>query len=237
MTYTLIPDLSEEWLKAIGEAEDTFTAIVWGNSGNGKTSFVMQLLKMLSPLGYILYVGYEEGHGASFKKAVERSGLQGASMGVLDGADYDEIVRRIKRKRGPKIVVFDSWQYSGLSYEQYKALKEAFVFGKKPNRRKILIFISHADGRQPNGTSAKRLMYDANIKVHVEGFIARIVSRFGSLGRYSIYEDKARAYWGRDYDAIMAGLPKGAKPPRKPKAPKKAKKQATEQELEQSEKE
>lgn len=36
-----------EWKEAFGEPERTGVWFIWGNSGNGKSSFVMQLCKYL----------------------------------------------------------------------------------------------------------------------------------------------------------------------------------------------
>ena len=35
------------------------------------------------------------------------------------------------------------------------------------NKRKLLIFISHAEGQLPNGRAAKGVMYDASLKIYV----------------------------------------------------------------------
>jgi polynucleotide 5'-kinase involved in rRNA processing len=45
--YTHI-EWSERWQEAFGNPEDFGLWFIWGNSGNGKTSFVMQLANELS---------------------------------------------------------------------------------------------------------------------------------------------------------------------------------------------
>lgn len=198
--YILLDGLPDEWKQCIGEVEDTFTCIAWGLSANGKTNFVAALAKALSNKQHgILYVCYEEGHGKTIQKLIERSGLHEYPVQFLDHASFPDLVMRLKRKKSPKIIVIDSLQYSRFTYEQYQELKKLFVFGKTPQRRKIFIFISHAKGRQPSGQAAIDIRYDANIKVHVEGFVADIESRYSSVKNYVIWEDRARAYWGKKY--------------------------------------
>lgn len=36
----------------------------------------------------------------------------------------------------------------------------------------LIIFISHADGKNPAGRSAKSVMYDASLKIYIEGYRA-----------------------------------------------------------------
>ena len=69
------------------------------------------------------------------------------------------------------MVIVDSFQYSGLSYAGYKQLKE-----EHPG--KLFIFISHAEGSRPEGRAAKKVEYDADVKIYVEGFKASCKSRF-----------------------------------------------------------
>ena len=65
--YCLVDGLSREIKEALGEIEDTFTAIIYGESGQGKTNLTVQLLKELHPLGSMLYISYEEGNGKSIQ--------------------------------------------------------------------------------------------------------------------------------------------------------------------------
>lgn len=104
----------------------------------------------------------------------------------------EELSIRLKRQKSPDIVVIDSFQYTGMNYRQYIAFKER-------HRRKLLIFISHADGKLPNGRAAKSLMYDASLKIYVEGFRAFSKGRFiGPKEHYDIVPEKARTYWGEE---------------------------------------
>lgn len=92
--------------------------------------------------------------------------------------------------KSPDFYVIDSFQYTQMSYKEYIKFKEA-------HRNKLLIFISHADGRNPDGRSAKKVMYDAALKIYVEGFRAFSKGRFfGSVGHFTIWDEGAVRYWG-----------------------------------------
>ena len=89
-------------------------------------------------------------------------------------------------------VIIDSLQYTGLSYRDYLALRREL-----PN--KLLVFISHALGREPKGNAAQSIRYDCDCKVRVEGFRALVTSRFaeGIPEPYTVWAEGAQNYWGR----------------------------------------
>ena len=58
-----------DWFNLIGKAQKTGTWLIWGNSGNGKTRFALQLAKYLCQFGRVAYDSLEEGASLSMKKA------------------------------------------------------------------------------------------------------------------------------------------------------------------------
>lgn len=183
-------ELSPEWKIAFGEPEVIGTWIIWGQSGNGKTTFALSLAKELSRHGVVLYNSLEEGDSLSLMNAVERVGLQHVNRRVrFVCEDMDTLLIRLKKRRSPKIVFIDSFQYTQMSYKQYIELKEQL-----PNH--LLIFVSHADGNNPSGRSAKSVMYDSMLKIWVEGYRAFSKGRFiGERGWINIWEEAAQRYW------------------------------------------
>lgn len=51
--------------------------------------------------------------------------------------------------------------------------------------RKLFIFISHADGKNPKGGVADSIRYDCSCKIYVEGFRAVAASRYLDHGQKS----------------------------------------------------
>nr|DAL37874.1 MAG TPA_asm: hypothetical protein [Caudoviricetes sp.] len=79
-----------------------------------------------------------------------------------------------------------------MNYREYIRFKEA-------HRDKLIIFISHAQGKAPRGSAAQSVMYDATLKIWVEGFKAFSKGRFiGEKGEYTIWDEGANRYWGED---------------------------------------
>lgn len=180
-----------KWADAFGAPERTGVWFIWGNSGNGKSNFVMQLCKELCKYGRVAYNSLEEGDSLSVQNSFIRHGICAANkrMQLLNCEPMDELSIRMSRRKSPDFYVVDSFQYTQMSYREYISFKEA-------HRDKLIIFTSHADGRNPSGRAAKSVMYDASLKIWVEGWRAFSKGRFiGSTGKFTIWEEGATDYW------------------------------------------
>ena len=202
--------ISKDLAASLGEIEWGFDIFIWGNSGDGKSSFANILVKEFSQFGKILHVVYEEGHSKSVRMNVERSGIAELARNgqlvngydVLDNCPYDDLVYLLSRKQSAKIIIIDSFQYSRFTKEQWLALKAKYVKGKK-GQKKIFIVISHAEGRRPRGSVACDCMFDAQIKVFVKNMIAFVKSRYEGHRNFIIWEEGARAAWGKRYKSML----------------------------------
>ena len=183
------------WEKAFGHPDRTGTWIIWGNSGNGKSSFVMPLAKYLCRFARVAYDSLEESTGLSLKNSLIRHRMEEVNRRfvILDRESMEELSDRLSKRRSPEIVIIDSFQYSGLTYATYKAMKEK-------HSNKLLIFISHAEGMNPEGRAAKKVAYDADVKIFVQGFRAMCKGRFITApgNYYTIWEEGAAKYWGEE---------------------------------------
>lgn len=167
-------DLSPKFKQLLGEPERSGVWFIWGESFNGKTSFCMQLAKELAKSSRVFYNTLEEGARKSMQRAVISNNMQEVERRFLigDREDMEDIKIRLRRKKSPDVIIVDSIQYTGMTQKQYKDLKREF-----PN--KLFIFISHADGKNPKGSLANFVKYDADIKIRVEGYKAMCLSRLG----------------------------------------------------------
>jgi len=191
--------LTGHFAEAFGYPERSGVWFVWGNSGNGKSSFVMQLCKELTKFGTVVYDSLEEGESLTMVNMIVRYNMQecGRRFYLLNGEDMKDLSLRMSHNKSINFYVIDSLQYTGLRYRDYIELKEM-------HKDKLIIFISHADGRQPRGSAAKSIMYDAALKIYIEGFRAFSNGRFyGSRGQMDIWADGAEKYWGENKDNMI----------------------------------
>lgn len=185
---------TDKWLEAFGTPERYGVWFIWGNSGNGKTHFVMKLCKELAKFGKVGYDSLEEGAGLTMQNTLIHCGMQDVNgrFMLLDCEPIEALSKRLLKRKSVDFVVIDSFQYTQMTYKTYLKFKET-------HRNKLLIFISHADGRSPSGRAAKSVMYDASLKIWVEGYRAFSKGRFfGSLGHYTIWSEGAAEYWGEN---------------------------------------
>ena len=133
----------------------------------------MQLAKYLCDFGRVIYDSLEESTGLSFQMSLKRHKMDEVRkrLVILDRESMDQLEERLQRRGSPGIVIIDSFQYSGLNYKTYKEFKER-------HPKKLFIFISHAEGLHPAGRSARKVEYDADVKIMVSCFKAWCKSRF-----------------------------------------------------------
>ena len=133
----------------------------------------MQLAYELTHYGQVLYLSYEEGLNQSFQERMLRFELDKRQgwFRVATTDTMDELTARLKRRHSAKFIIVDSFQYTGWTYPETKALVDMFP-------RKSFFFISQEVKSQPLGKSAVRLRYMAGVKVRVVGFRAYCQGRF-----------------------------------------------------------
>lgn len=191
--YDLI-EWEGEWYDNFEEPEASGTWFISGQSGMGKTSFMLELAKQLSNFDRVLFNSLEEGTSRTMQKAWKRHQVaeKGRKIQLIQEKP-EELILRLRKRQSPKFIIIDSFQYTGLNFEQYLAIKKEF-----PN--KLFIYNSQMDGSKPMGKVATKILYDADLKIWVEGFKAFSKGRY--LGEYAsegltIWEEGAQKYWNK----------------------------------------
>jgi hypothetical protein len=184
-------DFTGDWLRSIGRPELTGSWLIWGNSTNGKTRFALQLCKYLATFCRVAYNSLEEGDSLSMRNAIRDVGMNDVKGNflLLDQEPIEELRKRLLKRKSPEVVFIDSWQYTGLNYTEYKRLRADF-------RNKLFILISHAEGNNPEGRTAKSIRYDSFVKIRIEGYRAFPASRYGGNEPFTIWEKGSEEYWG-----------------------------------------
>lgn len=179
------------WHDAFDYPEKSGVWFIWGNSGNGKSTFALQLAKYMTSFGKVLYNSLEEGQSLTLKRAFERVNMHEVEGDLhLVSEGMEELDKRLSRQRSASIVFVDSVQYTNLNFKRYYDFKNK-------HKNKLIIFVSHATGREPSTKVSQRIMYDADLKIWVEGYKAISKGRYiGFVGEKVIWEEGARRYWG-----------------------------------------
>ncbi len=183
-------DIASDWKPHLGEPQmGNSHWLIYGESGQGKTSYVLQVVKMLCQSGQkVHYNTAEEGLKKSFKLALDRNNLKGVAGFNYQQETLDQLNSRLSRKRQAKIVVIDSVQY----FFRGKSSKHYFDF---INRFKdtTFIWVSGAESAKPRGKIAEDIYYDADIVVNVKDFEASV-----KKNRFEAYEP--RIIWQQGFN-------------------------------------
>lgn len=177
-----------KWKDSFGEVEQNFRMLIHGESGNGKTEFVVQFAKYLTQFGKVYLNSFEQGMSKSLQAAFLRQNMQEVQGKLIlgDQDSFEELYRRMGSRNSPKFCIIDSLDYMDLSAEQYKQLVDKYP-------HKSFIIISWSAGRQPKTQAAKDIKYMTDIKVRVYEYKAYVQSRFGGGRPFVIWPE----YWDR----------------------------------------
>jgi hypothetical protein len=187
-------DFKGEWFDAFDQPETTGVWFIWGHSGNGKTSSTLKLIKYLTSFKKkVVYNSLEEGRRKTMQNAFRRADMKEVTGRViLVQESIEDSASRLKKRGSADVLVIDSFQYANLSFKQYLAFK-------KQHPSKLIIIVSQAEGKSPKGRAAKDVMFDADLKVWVEGHRAISKGRYiGQKGYYTNWIDGAARYWGQE---------------------------------------
>lgn len=151
----------------------------------------MSLAKYLTNFARVLYNSVEEGLSLSIQEAYRRLDMMevAGKFALVGQEDVDQLIQRLKRHKSPDVVVIDTVQFWELRFSDYKRLKATFP-------HKLFIYVSHIEGKQPDGMTARKIWRDANVAFRIEGFRAFPTGRYGGGEPVTICEELADRYWG-----------------------------------------
>lgn len=188
---TLLP-FEGEWYDAFGRPEYPSLWFIWGKSANGKTTFTLKLCRELARYGRVVYNSLEEGDNLTFVRTMRLTGLAEVRKRfvLVPGEDMEAFSRRLSRPKSPDIAVIDSLQCTDMGIKSFRE------FARR-HGDKMIIVVSRADGNKPQGRTAGSVMYDAQQKIHVDGFRAFSHGRsHGPKGYYDIWKERAEEIHG-----------------------------------------
>lgn len=180
----------------LGTPEASGSWFIYGDSGNGKTTFCLQLAKALTEFDKVEYNTLEEGARASMREALIENNMTQVTRGrfrILNRLSIEDLKKRLRKPRSARIIFIDSVQYTFLNKRGYKDLQKEF-----PDH--LFIWVSHVQGKQPLGTLALAMLYDSDVKIWVEGYKAFSKSRMnrGTVAKpYVIWKEGADEYYSK----------------------------------------
>ena len=185
-TVSRIP-FEGDWYQAFRQPQDKGVWLAWGGSGSGKSTFILQLAKALAKCNYNTFLNLceEETDDTDFMDRVEMCQMSDVSDKFLARSyNHHELCEYLDRRNSPKVVIIDSATYFFDNFEQYMAFKRKY-------RNKIIIITAHARGVNPKEELETRIMYDAKMKIYINGYLALCKGRTigPNGGRFIIWHE------------------------------------------------
>jgi uridine kinase len=178
--------------QAFGNPQNKGVWFVWGGSGSGKSSLILDIEKAFSKNLKTIHNELEEDlDDLDFINRMRLKNMQDVKDNFLTASyNYKELCEYLDKRDSPKVVVINSATYF------FKDLQQYFEFANKYKRKKIIIISGMAKGNNPYSELETKIMYDANKKIFVSGYLALCKGRtIGPNGGTYII-------WAEGYDKV-----------------------------------
>lgn len=164
---------------------------VFGQSGSGKSAFVMQLIREFAQTEKTLLVSKEEAvDDENLQDRLRLFRMQDVSSNLKIVEDtIEELEVRLKRRNSPQVIFIDSALYFFSNYREYFEFTRRF-------KEKLFVIVGHAKGLQPKTEFENDINFDATQKVGVAGYLA--TNRGRKYGPHS----KQYIVWQKGYEDL-----------------------------------
>lgn len=154
-------DFMGEWKKLIGTPEQNFALMIYGQPGNGKSTFAVNLSEYLANnFGYVLYNSAEEGVSLSLQDKLKK--INSEELRVSSFKDFEGIKKHLKQSLS-KFIVLDSVNHMNLTPEQVEELKKI-----DPTRGFITI---HQVTKTGEFKGDNKFLHNCDIEIIVDEFV------------------------------------------------------------------
>lgn len=180
-----------KFFDVFGDPQKKGRWFVYGMSGSGKSSFVMQLMKEFALTEKVLLVSKEETtDDENLQDRLRLFRMQDVAKNLKIVEDtVEELDVRLEKRNSPQVIFIDSALYMFSGYEEYFSFTRKF-------KDKLFVIIGHAEGSQPKTKFENNINFDATQKVLVAGYVATNKGR--KYGPYS----KQFIVWQKGYEDL-----------------------------------
>tara|TARA_R110000868_G_scaffold52171_6_gene165002 strand:+ start:4671 stop:5318 length:648 start_codon:yes stop_codon:yes gene_type:complete len=187
--------------QAFGNPQNKGIWFVWGGSGSGKSSLLLDIAKAFAENLKTIHNELEEDlDDLDFINRMRLKNMQDVKDNYLTASyNYDELCEYLDKRDSPKVVIINSATYF------FKDLQQYFDFTNKYKRKKIIIISGMAKSNNPYSELETKIMYDANKKIFVAGYQALCKGRtIGPNGGIYII-------WAEGYEKVRGAQEKNEK--------------------------
>ncbi len=164
--------LNPFYTKLMGSPERKFIAICYGESGSGKSVFLLQFADYFANnFGKVLYNSHEEGANQTIQDRINNFNIESSKLFVADSLAFDDMCEKIERNYY-RLVIIDSVKYMGFTFSQLKELRIRFA---KRHLSVIMVDFGKAKGNPQSGVD---LLHASDVKMFFKNGTIYSISRY-----------------------------------------------------------
>ncbi|MDK7376077.1 hypothetical protein QP519_11095 [Weeksella virosa] len=187
-------EFTGKFYDVFGHPQNKGRWIVVGNSGSGKSSFMMQLAKEFAKTEKVLYNFLEEDlDDDNVQDRLRLFRMHDVTNNFsMVSERIDLLTERLKKRNSAQVVIIDSaiYFFRGHPFEKFLEFTRQFP-------KKLFVFTAHGKGTQPRTEFETSIYYDATQKIFINGFLATNKGRkYGPNGKFFII-------WQRGYEDLQ----------------------------------
>ena len=165
-------EFNEFYAKLMGKPERKFTMMCYGESGSGKSVFLMQFSDYFAKtFGKSLYNSHEEGANQTIQNRINNFNIDAVKLFVGDAMTFDEMCTAIE-KNYYRLVIIDSVKYMGFTFTQLRELRKRF------SNRLLCIVLVDFGSTKGSPDSGKDLIHASDVKMYFKNGRVYCISRY-----------------------------------------------------------
>ena len=165
-------ELISEYAELMGIPEKKFIGIFYGESGSGKSVYVLRFANYFAKnFGKVLYNSHEEKVNQTIQDRIFNFNVDAQRLWVANGIPFERMCEYIE-KNYYRLIIIDSVKYMNFTIDQLKELRERFA---KRLLSIIMIDFGEAKGKPASG---KDLIHASDIKMYFKNGLVHSTSRY-----------------------------------------------------------
>lgn len=165
-------ELSSDYAALMGYPEKKFTGIAYGESGSGKSVYVLKFANYFAKhFGKVLYNSHEERVSQTIQDRVNNFSIDAERLYIANGLPFDRMCTYIE-KNYYRLVIIDSVKYMNFTIDQLKEMRERFA------KRQLSIFMVDFGASKGSPASGKDLIHASDIKMYFKNGKVNSISRY-----------------------------------------------------------
>lgn len=152
-------EFHDEYKLLFGNPERKFVAEAYGESGSGKSVFLLKFANYFAKnFGKTLYNSHEEGANQTIQNRINNFDIDANKLFVANALPFETMCTKIERNYY-RLLIIDSVKYMGFTFSQLKELRERFA------KRQLSIIMVDFGKIQGKPLSGVDLLHASDVKL------------------------------------------------------------------------